>query len=62
MVNLLKLSEAEKKIFSLDPEVPYRCQKESIKNLSRFPMETNTSFYSEFNTDYEYRIIFEKYS
>jgi len=33
-----------------------------VKNESHFSTEKNTSFYSEFNADSEYVILFEKYS
>ena len=32
-----------------------------VKNESRFSTEKNTSFYSEFNADSEYVILFQKY-
>jgi len=32
-----------------------------VKNESHFSTEKNTSFYSEFNADSEYVILFEKY-
>jgi hypothetical protein len=32
-----------------------------VKNESRFSTEKNTLFYSEFNGDSEYIILFEKY-
>jgi hypothetical protein len=32
-----------------------------VKNESRFPIEKKTSFYSEFDADSEYVILFEKY-
>ena len=62
MANLVKLSKVEKKAFFTRPWGPLQVPKKSIKNISRFSMETNTSFYSEFNADPEYGIIFEKYS
>jgi hypothetical protein len=32
-----------------------------VKNESRFLTEKNTSFYSEFNADTDYVILFKKY-
>ena len=36
-------------------------QKDRSKNEGRSPTEKMTPFYSEFNADYEYVILFEKY-
>jgi len=40
---------------------PYSGAQWTVKNESRFWTEKNTSFYSEFNADSEYLILFKKY-
>ena len=49
----------EKKIFD-GPGVPYRCETTGEKWKSVFEKKS-TSFYSEFNADSEYVILFKKY-
>ena len=56
---MLNLIEFQKKIFD-DPEVPTDAQW-TVKNESHFSTEKSTSFYSEFNADSEYVVLFEKY-
>jgi hypothetical protein len=59
MVNLLKMTKVEKKLFF---HSTLRSPTGAKKNKSYFSRKTNTSFYSEFNADFEYVIIIEKYS
>ena len=49
----------EKKVFD-GPGVPYRSQC-AVKNESRLSTAKVTSFYSEFNADFKYLILFKKY-
>ncbi len=53
-------TEFEKKNFSMILGSPTGAQW-TVKNESHFSTEKNTSFYSEFNADSEYVILFEKY-
>jgi hypothetical protein len=54
MLDLLKFER--KKNFD-GPEVPYRCPLDR-ENGSRFSTAKSISFYSEFNADSEYVILF----
>ena len=54
------LFKFEKKKFSMVLRSPTGAQW-TVKNESRFSTAKSTSFYSEFNADSEYVILFEKY-
>jgi len=58
--NNVKYNKVSKKTFFHDLEVPPGAQS-TVKNENHFSIAKSTSFYSEFDADSEYVILFQKY-